>query len=209
MPEPTFRLMLVTSTEVVPRARLVAAVRAAVRGGVDAVQIREKDMEGRPLLRLAMELKDAVAGKAALLVNGRVDVALAARTDGVHLPSNGIPPVQARKLLGRDVCIGLSAHAADDVAYAEGQGADYVLLSPVFDPVSKKVEHPSLGVGRFAALAKKTFLPTFALGGITARRTAALATSGAAGVACIGGVLGADDPEAAARAVMERLDAWG
>lgn len=185
-----------------------AALAAAVAGGADWLQLRARALPARALLAWCDAVSAAVrAGgrRAAILVNRRVDVALAAGADGVHLGFDALGPAEARALLGPGRLVGVSAHAVDELAPAAAAGADYAHLAPLFDPFSKAPERPPLGLAALAA-ARGAGLPVLAQGGIDAARAAAAVRAGAAGVAVTGAVLGAADPAAAARALRAALD---
>jgi thiamine-phosphate pyrophosphorylase len=188
-----------------------AAVEAAVRGGVDWVQVRERDLEGRALLEFA----DAVAAAARrgarergatarVLVNRRADVALAIEADGVHLGFDAMDPTDARRVLGDTALVGRSAHAASEIAAAPE--LSYAHLAPIFAPLSKPVERAPLGLSALAEAAG-CGVPVLAQGGIDRDNARAAIDAGAAGVAVTGAILLADDPAAAAGALREALDA--
>lgn len=205
---PPFRFMLVTDRRLAEaRGRpLAEIVEAAVRGGADAVQLREKDLEGAALLRLAREAREAIAGRALLLISDRADVARAAGADGVHLPSNGVAAGEVRRFWPGARVVGRSVHGAEDLRRAEAEGADYALLAPIFAPRSKAASGPPLGEEGFARIARGARIPVYALGGVTADNAARALAAGAAGVALIGEVMGAEAPERAARRVRAALD---
>ncbi|MGB6088268.1 MAG: thiamine phosphate synthase, partial [Candidatus Binataceae bacterium] len=114
-----------------------AALSVAPRGTV-ALQVREKDLPARDLYRLALELREVCSRYGApMIVNDRVDIALAARADGVHLPFDSIGVAMARRLVGDVMMIGASTHSPPDVASAAREGADFVVFGPIFDPLSK------------------------------------------------------------------------
>lgn len=210
-----FRLYLVTDRKAAEAAgRTLAAVldaalaRASRRGARVGVQLREKDMDGGPLLALAREARSATrAHGARLLVNDRLDVALAAEADGVHLPADGLPPSAARTLLAATGLIGLSTHSAAEVAAARERGADFAVLAPVWDPASKPAYRPPLGEAGLAEAARAADLPVLALGGVTPDRVARAIRAGAYGVACIGAVMGARDPGDAVDRLLDALEA--
>ena len=168
-------------------------LRALAEAGVDGVQIRRKELPGRRLLELTRRARRALPPGSpgppapALLVNGRLDVTLAAGADGVHRPSAGLPTREVRRLaeaLGLDLLIGRSTHDPDEVARARDEGADYVTFGPVFPTPGKAAfgEPPGLaGLGRAAAHG----LPVLGLGGVSAERLPELAGAGAAGAAGI------------------------
>src|SRR6266542_5149378 len=139
MPHVDFSFYLVTDRHQTHGRPLLDVIRAAVRAGVKAVQLREKDMPARPLLALAREASAfAHAHGCRILVNDRMDVCWASQSDGVHLPAAGLPVVVARTLLGADRLVAASAHSAAEAAQAEAQGADFVVLGPIFDTPSKR-----------------------------------------------------------------------
>ncbi len=186
-----------------------AAIAAAVAGGADWVQLRERALPASALLAWADEVAAAAraAGRAVkILVNRRVDVALATEADGVHLGFDAMAPGPARALLGAGRLVGVSAHAPGELAGAAAEGADYAHLAPIFAPFSKPPERPALGLAALGA-ARASGLPVLAQGGIDAARAAGAVRAGATGVAVTGAVLGAPDPRAAAAALRAALDA--
>ena len=191
------RLYLVTDRRLVPD--LPSALQAALSAlppGSAAVQLREKDLPAARLLELAHRLLPICrAASAPLIVNDRVDVARAAKADGVQLPSRGFPVAQTRELLGPDRLIGASCHAADEVAAAHRSGADFALFGPVWDTPGKTAR----GIAALKEAVRASSLPVLAIGGVTAETARLAIEAGAAGVACIRSVLGAPDPAAAAR----------
>jgi thiamine-phosphate pyrophosphorylase len=193
--------------------RLAAAVAAAVSGGVDWVQIRDRSLPGKDLLELADKViraarsaAEARGGTLRVLVNRRLDVALAAGADGVHLGFDAMDPRQARALLGAGGLVGVSAHGVAEVRAAALAGADYVHLAPIFAPLSKTSSRPPLGLEVLGA-ARTAGLPVLAQGGIDPEHAGAALAAGAAGAAVTGAILGAPDPARAARALRTALDA--
>lgn len=192
-------------------APLDAIVAEAVAGGVDWVQLRERDLEGLELLELAQRVAsaarraaDATRRPVRVLINRRVDVALAIAADGVHLGWNALPVEAARAMLGADAIVGVAAHVPEDVRAAAATSADYATLAPIFAPLSKAAERAPLGV---AAIGKcGDALRVLAQGGIDASNAAAAIRAGAAGVAVTGAILAARDPRAAAVALRDALD---
>jgi thiamine-phosphate pyrophosphorylase len=203
MPARCPRVYLITDRTVAPD--LPARVEAALAGlppGVAAIQLREKGLGGGALLELARALLPAVrrAGQL-LLVNDRLDVALAAGAHGVHLPSAGVPPGEARRLLGPGAWIGVSCHGAEDVRRARAGGADFATFGPLYDTPSKRAYGAPVGLARLGEAAALG-LPLVGLGGVDASRAPAVRAAGASGVAAIRAWLGAADP---GRAVRELL----
>ena len=166
---------------------MVGNIERQIRSGaVDWIQIREKDLEARELVTLARRVVHLAASAAVkILINSRMDVALAAGAHGVHLPSATPAPSEYRRVAPASFLIGVSTHSVAEVKRAEALGADYVVLGPVFDPLSKKTDQVALGLGEFAVCAGAAGIPVIALGGITTAKFAACARAGAAGVAGI------------------------
>jgi thiamine-phosphate pyrophosphorylase len=193
---------LITDRRLAPD--LAARAGAALEGlppGTCAVHLREKDLGGRALLDLARALALACRARGQLLlVNDRLDVALAAGADGVHLPSAGVPPADARRLLGPGALVGVSCHSADDVRRARDGGASFATFSPLFDTPSKRAFGPPLGLEPLRAAAALG-VPLVGLGGIDAARAAEVRAAGAAGVAAIRAWLSGPDPAATVRAL--------
>jgi thiamine-phosphate pyrophosphorylase len=198
-----FGVYLVTDRQQTCGRPLVDCVEAAIRGGVRAVQLREKDLNARELLALARRLRDLTAcEQGALVINDRVDIAIACDADGVHLPTNSFDVRDARTLLGPDRIVGVSTHAPEQVVAAERAGADFVVFGPVYDTPSKRVYGPALGIGALKRATLAVAIPVLAIGGITAERVPEVRAAGAAGVAVIRAILAAEDPEAEARAFL-------
>lgn len=202
MPNPVdFSLYLITDRHQVPAGRtLLATVEAALQGGVRAVQLREKDLPAADLLPLAEELRALTRRfSARLLLNDRIDVALAVAADGVHLGGHSLPAAVARHLLGPQRLIGVSTHHPAEIAAAAAGGADFVTFGPVFATPSKRAYGPPQGLEALRLACQNSPLPVFALGGIKPCHLADLQTAGAAGVAVISALMAAPDPLATAR----------
>lgn len=202
-----FSLYLITDRKQVPAGRtLIEAVRAALEGGVRAVQLREKDLPAAALYLLALELRELTARYGArLLINDRLDVAQAVGADGVHLGGHSLPVTAARGLLGPDRLIGVSTHRPEEVAAAKRDGADFVTFGPVFFTPSKAAYGEPVGLDQLRSACAAAPLPVLALGGVTAERIPALLDAGAAGAALISAVLAAGDPAAAAACLLAQL----
>ncbi len=202
-----FNLYLITDRRQVPGGDLVKAVRAALAGGVRAVQLREKDLPARDLLALARQLRALTRGFGAqLLINDRLDVALAAEADGVHLAGGSLPVAEARALLGPDRLIGVSTHHRAEVASAAGQGADFVTFGPVYHTPSKARYGSPVGLDRLREACAACPLPVFALGGVKHDRIADILNCGTHGIAMISAILACEDPCAATRALLLQLN---
>lgn len=196
----SFGLYLVTDRRQCPEGALVERVEAAIEGGVSMVQLREKDLDGRPLRELAEALLRVCRRRGVpLLVNDRVDVAVAAGADGVHLPGDSFRVAEARTLLGERALIGVSTHAPEEVAEAAAEGADFAVFGPVFETPSKAPYGAAQGLERLGAAVRAACLPVLAIGGMTPERATAARRIGAAGAAVISAILAAPDAAAAAR----------
>lgn len=199
----------------VPFDRLVDVVDAAAGAGVDVVQLRAKSVSARELLRQAVTMSDVIDRRCLLLINDRVDVAVAARdagarVDGVHLGQADVPPETARRLLGADAVVGWTANSPEHRAAASALRSgtvDYLGVG-VIRPTPTKPDHPpALGIDGFAAFAANTTVPCVAIGGVRVSDIAPLREAGAAGVAVVSAICGAEDPAAASRALRSAADA--
>jgi thiamine-phosphate pyrophosphorylase len=197
------RVYLVTDRRLSPDLPgTAAAALAGLAPRTAAIQLREKDLRASELLPLARQLLAVCRARGQLLlVNDRIDVALAAGADGVHLPSEGVPPAEARKLLGPEALVAVSCHGEAQVARAREGGADFATFGPVFDTPSKRTYGAPVGVEALARAARLG-LPLVALGGVTPERVAELRAGGAAGVAAIRAWLETPDPGRAVRALL-------
>jgi thiamine-phosphate pyrophosphorylase len=201
-----FRVCLVTDRKQTPGEAIVPVGVEALRGGIRAVQLREKDLPALDLLRLARELREATAQHGArLLVNDRVDVAMAAGADGVHLGVSSLPAREARRLLGPSALVGCSTHTLRELADAEEGGADFVTFGPVFFTPSKAAYGPPVGLPALAAACRAARIPVFALGGVGVGNVEEVLSAGAYGAAMVSGVIAAPDPRAAASALTARF----
>jgi thiamine-phosphate pyrophosphorylase len=183
-----------------------------------ALQLREKDLEAGELVAMARQLRTVCdRHHARLIVNDRLDVAIAAHADGVHLPANSFAVADARALIGHEGLVGVSTHNAGEVSAAAQAGADFVVYGPVFDPLSKGNYTTARGTEGLTAAVRAASIPVFALGGITANRVRDLSSAAAnargqlmrpAGVAVIGSIFDAPDPASAMRDLIGALASW-
>ncbi|MBI5576557.1 MAG: thiamine phosphate synthase [Deltaproteobacteria bacterium] len=201
-----FRVYLITDRKLASGGDIAGTVEKALEGGVRAVQLREKDLPGKELFRLAEKLRASTARYGAkLLVNDRADVAKSVGADGVHLGVFSITPREARSLLGKESLIGCSAHSLEELRGAEEEGADFATFGPVYATPSKAAFGRPLGVAALAEACGKARIPVFALGGVAAHNAAEVARAGCFGIALISGIVAAADPRAAARELTERF----
>ncbi|MBU1475599.1 MAG: thiamine phosphate synthase [Acidobacteriota bacterium] len=194
-----WRLCLVADVEAAGERDLCPIVAEALAGGITLLQLRAKKLDTRPFLDLALDLLPLVRSAGVpLIINDRVDIALASGADGVHLGQNDMPPAAARKLLGNNKIIGISANTVEEAAAAEAGGADYIGLSPVFGTPSKTDTDPPMGLSGIRRLTDAVTIPGIAIGGINRDNAADVFSAGAAGIAVISAIMGAEDIRAAA-----------
>jgi thiamine-phosphate pyrophosphorylase len=188
-------LTLVTDRTHTRGRDLVDVVGECLAAGLPAVQVREKDLSAGELARLCRRLRDLTRDAGArLIVNDRLDVALAVGADGVQRTGTSLDVKDMRAVAGRRVRIGASVHSLDDAVAAERDGADWVVFGPVYDTPSKRAYGPPQGLARLADVTRAVTIPVIAIGGITPGRVADVLASGAGGVAVISGILAAPVP---------------
>lgn len=185
-----FRVLLITDDSGRTAESLHGILRTACEAGIRAVQLREKSRDARNLHDLARSTRDVVnAAGGRLLVNDRVDIALSVEADGVHCPQNGFPAACARRLLGKEGLVGMSAHSTEAMRCAETQGVDFILFGPVFDTPSKAAFGKPQGLEALREACGAVEIPVFAVGGITPYNAPDCIDVGAAGVAVISSIM--------------------
>jgi thiamine-phosphate pyrophosphorylase len=194
-----WRLYLVTDRGLARPRPLEEVVLAAVRGGVTVVQLREKDCGTREFVALARSLKAALPADVPLIVNDRLDVALAVDADGVHLGQSDMDYDDARRLMGPDRLVGISVETMEQALAAEHLDADYLGVSPVFPTPTKTDTSDGWGIEGLRALRARSKHVLVAIGGINAANARAVFDAGADGVAVVSAICAAPDPEDAAR----------
>jgi len=196
---PDLSLYLVTDRGLSLGRSTVDIVRAAVAGGVTCVQLREKECSTRQFVAEARAVRELLAGTGIpLIINDRIDVALAVGADGVHLGQTDMLIADARRVVGRSMLIGISAECVEDAVRAEAQGADYVGISPVFSTPTKTDTAPALGLDGVAAIRAAVSLPLVGIGGIKPGNAAEVIRAGCDGVAVVSAIVSAPDPRKAA-----------
>lgn len=203
---PLPRLYLLTDRHHTLQRPLPSVIAQAVETGVRMVQIREKDLGTHDLISLSHRLLPLVKehqGK--ILLNDRIDLVIALGADGVHLRSDSLSVSVARRLLGTESLIGISIHSVEEARIAEGEGADFIVLGPIFDTPSKRPYGPPLGVQVLQEACQTIRLPIFAIGGITPARIPHVLSSGAYGVAVISSILQAPSIPHSTRELLARL----
>jgi thiamine-phosphate pyrophosphorylase len=157
---------------------------SACAQGAEMIQVREKDLQAGELCDLVQRFM-IVCPQTRIIVNSRLDVALASGAHGLHLPGSSVSPLALRGICPAEFLIGVSCHSVEDLKAAELEGADYAMLAPVFAPISKTSDLPPLGLDLLREACASVAIPVYALGGITADNAAACIQAGAAGVAGI------------------------
>lgn len=194
------RLCLVTDRGLSRGRPLDEIVAAAARGGATMVQLREKTLETRDFLEAARALKAFLKPLAIkLLINDRLDIALAIEADGLHVGQSDMPVGEARRWLGPDRIIGLSITDPHQLAGADAAQADYLGVGPIFAQTTKADASPPLGLSGLAACRRLTTKPLMAIGGLTPANSAQALAAGADGLAVVSAIVAADDPETATR----------
>jgi thiamine-phosphate pyrophosphorylase len=199
-------LYLVTDRGLAAGRPMPDMVRAAVSGGVTCVQVREKECPAREFVRQASALMDLLRPLGVpLIVNDRVDIALAVEAHGVHLGQDDLPLRAARAILGPRRVIGISVDSVAQAVAAERDGADYLGVSPVFATPTKTDTAAPLGLAGLAAIRRAVGIPLVAIGGIGARNAAEVIRAGADGVAVVSAIVAAADPQRAAAEIAARI----
>ena len=188
-----FKVYLITDRKLFADSNeIFAAVEQALKGGVKAVQLREKDLGIRELLEMAYKMREITKKyKAKLFINDRVDIALAVGADGVHLGQSSMPPSAVRKISGNKLIIGASTHNIDEAKKAERGGADFITLGPVYKTPSKLKYGRPIGIDALKKVKSRVSIPVFAIGGIKEDKVKEVMGAGADGIALISGILGA------------------
>ncbi|MEF8937533.1 thiamine phosphate synthase [Halobacteriaceae bacterium SHR40] len=201
-----FETYLVTQENLSAGRSTESIVTDALAGGVDAVQVREKDRSAADQLRVARALREPTAeAGVALVVNDRVDVAVAAAADGVHLGQDDLPVETARQQLGEDAIIGQSVSTVEEATVAEAAGADYLGVGTIYNTDSKDDAGAAIGLDAVEAIADAVEIPLVGIGGVTPERAPDVAAAGADGAAVITAITQADDPAAATRELASAI----
>ncbi len=187
---------------------ILDVVRAAIRGGASVMQLRAKTATTRETVELGEALyKITSQAGVPLIINDRLDIALAVEAEGVHLGHDDMPVAIARRLIGPDRILGASPETLEEARQMERDGADYLGVGDVYGTSSKPDAGLPIGVEGLAEVVRAVSIPVVAIGGITPDNAGAVIEAGAAGVAVISAIAAAPDPEAAARRLREIVDA--
>jgi thiamine-phosphate pyrophosphorylase len=201
------RLYVITGHQFLKGRSLEDVIRAAIKGGADCIQLREKDYTGRELLEAGTLLRRVTREMGVkFIVNDRVDVAKAVDADGVHLGQSDLPIQAARDLLGPGKLVGLSTHNVAEAVEAERLGADYIGLGPMKPTATKLDTEPVVGPQGVKEVRKHVKLPIIAIGGIKEEDVAEIIRSGANGVAVVSAIIGSDDVRRAAERMRAIVD---
>jgi thiamine-phosphate pyrophosphorylase len=189
------------------RPDLAHFVEACLAGGVDIVQLREKHLEAKPLMARARLVQSVCAARGVpFIINDRPDLALEIQADGVHVGQDDAPVALARRLLGPDALIGLSTHGPSDLDAAVGADVSYISAGPV-EPTPTKPGRPGTGLDYLTMATERSSVPVFVTGGVTPERIPTLAGAGARHFVVVRYLTEADDPQRAARALRDAIDA--
>jgi thiamine-phosphate pyrophosphorylase len=203
-PQPDYALYLVTDRAACRGRDLLDVGGAAARAGAGLVQLREKRCETREFVELARALKALLDPLGVpLLINDRLDVALAVDAAGAHVGQKDMPPAEARALLGPRRILGLSVNSLEEAAAARGLDLDYLGVGPIFPTATKADAGPVFGLENLAELRRRTRLPLVGIGGIGPDNAEAVARAGADGLAVVSAVCSAPDPAAAGAAILD------
>ena len=201
-----YSLYLVTDRRLSLGRSTVEVVAAAVSGGVTCVQLREKHCSTREFLEEARRVRELLVGTGVpLIINDRLDVALAVAADGVHLGQNDMHISDARRLVGERLVIGISAESVADASRAEAEGADYIGVSPVFTTPTKMDTAPPLGLEGLREIRRAVSLPLVAIGSIRHDNAAEVLRAGADGLAVVSAIVSAPCPRTAAAALRQQI----
>ena len=200
------RLLVVTDRHQTNGRPLVPLLQRVLTTGVPMVQLRERDLSAGALMTLAREVQAVTdSRRSQLLINDRIDIALALEGGGVQVRSNSLPVSVARQLLGAQRLLGVSVHGVEEVMKAESQGADYLVLGPIYETPSKRMFGPPLGIHTLEKACRLVRIPIIGIGGVTAARAHEMRRAGAFGVAVITAILGAADVESATRELLDAV----
>lgn len=195
-----YSLYLVTDRSLSTGRTTAEVVASAIKGGVTCVQLREKTCSTREFIDEAASLKPILhAHHIPLLINDRVDVALAINADGVHLGQSDMRISDARRILKPHMVVGISAESVEDAVRAENEGADYIGISPVFATGTKTDTATPLGLVGVRQIRRAVKIPLVGIGGINASNSADVISHGADGIAVVSAIVSAESPERAAR----------
>lgn len=203
-----YSLYLVTDRSLSLGRSTVEIVGQAIKGGISCVQLREKHCDTREFIEEARAVRHLLTQKSPripLIINDRLDVALAVGADGIHLGQKDMELADARRLAGENLIIGISAESVDDALRAEQQGADYIGISPVYTTPTKTDTATPLGLEGVSAIRAAVSLPLVGIGGIGLANAAAVIQAGADGIAVVSAIVSARCPQTAAQQLRQAI----
>jgi len=199
-----YSVYLVTDRELARGRTTLEIAGAAIRGGVSCIQLREKMCSTREFIDESLAIRSLLARHGIpLIINDRVDVALAVKADGIHLGQKDMPCRMARQIIPESMIVGISVESLDDAIAAQKDGADYLGVSPIYPTPTKTDTAQPLGLEGLRSIRSEVDLPLVGIGGLNADNVAAVIHNGADGVAVVSAIVAADDPEAATRDLIE------
>lgn len=200
-------LYLVTDSNFLKERNLCDVVEEAVKGGVTLVQLREKEASTRNFYNLAVQLKEMLdRHHIPLIINDRLDIALAVDADGLHIGQEDMPYDVVRALLGKDKIIGLSVESVEDAERANELDVDYIGISPVFSTATKVDTAPALGIEGAKCINSLSKHPSVGIGGIHLSNVEEVIAAGCDGVSVVSEIMDAEDPKAAAHLLIDRIN---
>jgi thiamine-phosphate pyrophosphorylase len=201
-------LHVLTDETVQTRFTHVEIAEMAIRGGADTIQFREKERSTKELVEIAESLQRLCRARhVPLIINDRVDIALAVDADGVHLGQRDLPVAEARRLFGAERIVGGTAATLDEAIAAERDGADYIGFGHIYATASKQKRGDPKGPEALTEICRALSIPVIAIGGIDETNVLPVLDAGAWGIAVIAAVCAAADPELAARELRQAIDA--
>ena len=199
-----YSVYLVTDRELARGRTTLEIAAAAIRGGVSCIQLREKTCSTREFIDEALAIRSLLARhEIPLIINDRVDVALAVKADGIHLGQKDMPCSMARQLIPENMIVGISVESLGDAIAAQKDGADYLGVSPIYPTPTKTDTAQALGLEGLRSIRSEVNLPLVGIGGLNADNAAAVIYNGADGLAVVSAIVAADDPEAATHDLIE------
>ena len=206
MPTLSSRLLVVTDRHQTNGRPLVPLLEQVLAAVSPVIQLRERDLSARELVILAREVLVMTASRGSqLLINDRIDIAMALEGAGVHLRSNSLPVSAARQMLGAERILGVSVHSVEEAVQRESQGADYIVLGPIYETPSKQAFGPPLGLHALEKACRLVRIPIIGIGGVTAARAREMRGAGAFGAAVITAILAAPDVDSAAHELLNAV----
>lgn len=201
-----YKLYLVTDRDMLKNRDIFSAVEMAIKGGVTLIQLREKDITTEEFYNIALKLKEITSRhNVSLIINDRLDIALAVDAEGVHVGQKDMPAAVARKIIGKHKILGVSAATLEEAKKAEEDGADYVGIGAIF-PTSTKDDARDVNINELIHIKKALNIPVVAIGGISGKNIELLAPAKIDGVAVISAILGKEDVKAASEDLRRQLD---